>query len=333
MNKKIIQPIDAVVGINYVCNSRCKMCDIWKNKSFPEIPAEEYRKLPETLKYINISGGEPFLRKDIVKVIKVIRETCPKAKMVISTNGFMPALVESQMKKILEIDPDIGVAISIDGVGEMHEQIRRIPDAYNKSIDTLERLKKLGMKNLRFGFTIMSENLEHFSRVYDDAISRGVQFTHSFAQSSENYFGGIQNENKIDTEKLKKEYQYIIFKELKSWNIKRWLRAYFSFSLFKFITSKKQALGNDPGNRFFYIASNGIVFPSVVDNFPMGNIEDFNSWDELWSGGAAEKARKDVEERGQPAWMICTARTAMKKYPLKVGFWILKNKFRKSINL
>ncbi|MEK7644081.1 MAG: radical SAM protein [Patescibacteria group bacterium] len=327
MQKKIQNPIDCVIGINYICNSKCIMCDIWQNKSYPEIPAEEYRKLPPSLRDINISGGETFLRRDIVEVIRIVRATCPRARIVISTNGFMPEFIESQMKKILAIDPNIGVAVSLDGVGEMHETIRRFPDAYNKSINTLERLKKLGMTNLRLAFTIVRENVTHFSKVYDEARKRGVQFTHSFAQGSDIYFGGSHYDNHPDAAELKKQYEYIISQELKSWNLKRWARAFYAFSMYKFITNKKQELSNDPGSKFFFLTSDGIVYPSVVHGYPMGKITEVVDWGDLWQSAEARAAREKVRTVGVPAWMICTSRTAIKSHPFSVGMWIMKNKF------
>lgn len=324
---QVPQPIDCVIGINYVCNSRCVMCDIWKVKSFPEIPPEEYLKLPKSLQDINISGGETFLRRDIVDVIKAVHTTCPKARMVISTNGFMPAFIEQQMKKILEVNPDIGVAVSLDGVGDKHEEVRRIPQAYKKSTETIERLQSLGMTNLRFGFTIIPENVDHFGKVYDDAMRRGIQFTHSFAQSSDNYFGGAKVMNDPDLRVLKTQYEHIISSELKSWNLKRWARAFYAYSLYRFINEKKQYLNNDPGTKFFFLASDGVMYPSVVHNYSMGKIQDFNNWNDLWQGEQANVAREKVVKEGHPAWMICTARAAIKSHPIQVGSWILKNKF------
>lgn len=303
------------------------MCDIWKIKSFPEIPPEEYLKLPATLRDVNISGGETFLRRDIADVIAAVKTAAPKARLVISTNGFMPAFIEQQMKKILVVDPTIGVAVSLDGVGDMHEKVRRIPEAYKKSTETIERLQALGMKNLRFGFTIIPENVTHFSKVYDDAMKRGIQFTHSFAQSSDNYFGGIHFANDPDLRELEHQYRYIIEHELQSWNLKRWARAFYAYSLYRFITEKKQVLNNDPGTRFFFLASDGVIYPSVVHNYPMGNLKNAMTWNELWYGSIANEAREKVTHEGKPAWMICTARTAIKKHPFQVAGWTLKNKF------
>jgi Fe-coproporphyrin III synthase len=328
MHKKINPPIDCVLGITYNCNSRCTMCDIWKIKNFPELAVSEYAKLPKTLRDINISGGEPFLRKDIPDIIEVVTKRCPKARIVISTNGFTPALIESQMKKILAIKPDIGIAVSVDGYGKMHEKIRGIPNAWEKDMETIERLQKLGMKNLRLAFTIQPENVQDFRKVYDESRKRGIQFTHAFAQSSEHYFGGASIDNTPDMKKLKKQYLYVMNSELKTWNIKRWVRAFFAHGLYTFSVEKKQVLNNDPGTKFFYLDPRGVVYPSVVHNFSMGNIQNNKTFDTLWNSEKAEEARHLVQTIGQPSWMICTARTAIRKNPTKVACWIAKNKIR-----
>ncbi|HAT03350.1 MAG TPA: hypothetical protein DCS29_01045 [Candidatus Magasanikbacteria bacterium] len=327
MSSKVQLPIDCVLGITYNCNARCVMCDIWKIKEFPELPVEEYKKLPPTLRDINISGGEPFLRKDIADIIATAQKAAPKARMVISTNGFMPAFIEKQMKDVLKVKPDIGVAVSVDGYGDMHEKIRRIPQAWDKVTETIERLQKLGMKNLRMAFTILPQNIQDFGRVYDETQKRGIQFTHAFAQTSEHYFGGANNDdNKPDLNELKKQYLHIINSELSSWHPKKWVRAFFSHGLYKFSIEKKQVLNNDPGTKFFYLDPRGVVYPSVVHNYPMGNIQNYGTWDDLWYGPRADDAREKVRTIGRPAWMICTARTAIKKNPHKVACWIVKNK-------
>jgi len=169
------------------------MCDIWKIKDSPELNPAEFLKLPVSLRDINLSGGEPFLRKDILEIVQNINVAVPKARLVISSNGFATDLILKKMKEILEIMPQIGVAISIDGIGEMHNEIRGIPGGFDRAIATVKGLKEMGMTNLRLAFTVMEKNVNHFSKVYDLSRELGVEFTHSFAQSSEFYFGGKQN--------------------------------------------------------------------------------------------------------------------------------------------
>lgn len=344
-------PIDCVLAITYNCNARCVMCDIWKIKGFPELPVAEFAKLPSTLRDINISGGEPFLRQDLPEIVAVVAKACPKARIVISTNAFLTDLVIKQMKKILKIKPDIGVAISIDGIDEMHDEMRGIPEGFRKDMETLRQLKELGMTNLRLGFTITERNVKHLKRVYDLTRQMNIQFTHSFAQSSEFYFGGKTNtdfqglsdesltegmalatedSNRVSgmlREILREQYAYIIKSELRGWNLKRWARAYFAFGMYNFISSHNPVMSNAPGRDFFFLDPNGVIFPSVVHNFRMENIRSINSVADFWCSDTAEKVRRQVDNSKVPVWMICTARTAIKKHPLRVLAWIIKNKF------
>jgi len=326
MNKKTNLPIDCVLALTYNCNARCEMCDIWKIKNSPELSLEDLAKLPDSLRDVNLSGGEAFLRRDLDQVVATVKKACPKARLVISSNGFLPPIMDKMMDKILKIAPNIGVAISIDGMGEMHDKMRGIPGGFERCMDTIRILKSKGMTNLRLAFTITEQNVEHFSKVYDLSRELGVEFTHSFAQSSEFYFGGKQNINNPPKEVLARQYEYIINKELKSFGIKRWLRAFFAAGMFSFITSKNPVLDNAPGRDFFFLDPTGDIYPSVVHNMIIGNIRRLEDFKTFWQSADTEKRRIKVDALKVPVWMICTARTALYNHPLKVGFWVLKNK-------
>ena len=72
-------PVFLTINVNDLCNSRCRICNIWKND--PEKKVKEQLKLWEferifknygNLYWVTITGGEPFLRKDLVEVVKTI---------------------------------------------------------------------------------------------------------------------------------------------------------------------------------------------------------------------------------------------------------------------
>lgn len=324
---KIRKPIDAVVAVTYACNSRCVMCDIWKMEAKKPLEAKEYLKLPSSLKYLNISGGEPFLRPDIVDVVKNMRKACPKAQLIFSSNGLVPELVVEKMKEIQKFYPKIGIGISMDGIGKMHDKIRGIDGAYNKAIKTIKDLQKIGIKNIRLAFTVSTINVDHLAKTYNLAEKLGVEFTMAFAQSSDFYFGGKQNFENPDEEILKQEFDHVIKNEIKKIKPKRWLRAYFTEGLYNFATTDKQPLPAYAGQDFFYLDPFGKIYPSVVHNHIMGDITK-NSFDKIWHSKKADTIREKVKKEEKQVWMICTARTAIRKHPIKVGKWIAKKKIK-----
>lgn len=68
---RIPRPTDASIILTYRCPMRCVMCNIWKNptKRTEELKAEDLRSLPQ-LKFINLTGGEPFIREDLPEIVE-----------------------------------------------------------------------------------------------------------------------------------------------------------------------------------------------------------------------------------------------------------------------
>jgi MoaA/NifB/PqqE/SkfB family radical SAM enzyme len=320
-------PTDAVFAITYKCNSRCVMCDIWRIREHHDVPAEVYLKVPKTLRNVNISGGEPFLNPDIVHIIRNIKHVCPRAKLIISSNGFLPEMIAKKAQAILRIDPNIGVAISIDGMEEMQEKIRGIPGGFQKNLETLRLLKSINVRHLRIAFTVTSQNIDHFSQVYELSRKLNVEFTCAIAQSSDFYFGGKQNPRVSYLDFLEREFDFVMRRELRSWSLKRHARAYFIEGLKRFARNGNSVLPSEAGFEHFFMDPKGDVYPSVVHNRILGNLFEQN-FEDLWYSKEAEAAREYVKRGEKAVWMICTARSAIKKHPFKAFFWWLTAQWR-----
>ena len=71
--ENIPHPTDASIILTYRCPMKCKMCNIWFNptKKDDEIKAADLRTLPR-LKFINLTGGEPFVRDDLAEIVNLL---------------------------------------------------------------------------------------------------------------------------------------------------------------------------------------------------------------------------------------------------------------------
>ena len=99
------------VIITYRCNAHCNMCDCFRDPTKPEeeITLDVIKKLPE-MAFTNITGGEPFIRKDISDIV---RELYKKSdRIVVSTNGYFTDRIIALCKEF----PKIGIRISIEGL-------------------------------------------------------------------------------------------------------------------------------------------------------------------------------------------------------------------------
>lgn len=322
--------VDAVITITYQCNSRCIMCNIWQYKGPAPLAAEEYLKLPSNLRSVNISGGEATLRSDMAQVMANIKKVAPHTYFKISHNGFAPQLFKKRMVEVLEhIDKkDIGVVVSIDGLEEMQEKVRRIPNGFKKNMETIDICRELGIDDITIAFTAGDYNIHQLMDMYKLSRKLKTQFTVAALHNSDHYFQITTN--KIDElGKFRDEFMKLVTAELRSWHPKRWVRAFFAYGLIYYLLRNERILPNYAGKKAFFLDPNGYVYPADVSPKPMGNIKDFNSFQEMLD---TDEAKHSVALEGQAThWMICTARTAIQTHPLRVIGWVLANKFKKNI--
>lgn len=324
-------PREATLAITYRCNSRCVMCNIWQCDSGEELGPEEYRKLPGTLRTINVTGGEPFLRKDIEEILTVLHKVSPKCRIVISSNGVLTDRILDAVSQIRKIHKRIGLGISIDGIGDMHDSIRGQKGTYSKALETVKGLKALGITDLRLGMTIMDQNSKQLLDVYRLSQSLGVEFTTTVAHNSAIYFQKSDNAPKV-TEGLSRDIRELERRHLRSLAVKNWVRAYHLEGL---VDSKVRSSGRRrcaAGQDFFFMNPAGDVYPCIVLDEPMGNIKDFSTFRDLYEGKRAAEVRARAASCAKDCWMVCNIRTLFVSHPGAPILWILKNKPRAHVS-
>ena len=326
--KKFI-PKDATVAVTYKCNSRCQMCNIWQIKEPNELPAAWFANLNPELRYINLTGGEPFLHADLPGIVKEIKRSAPRAQIIISSNGLATDLIVSTMEKILAINPGVGVRISLDGRQATHDKIRGIPGIYDHASETVKRLKGIGVKNLGLSFTIQDDNRDDLLYVYDLSRELGVELAMALVQNSEIYFSKDSNRIAAVAEVASRMDQ-VIARELSGPNPKHWLRAFYDYGLKKYLTEGKRLLPSGAGLDSLFIDPAGSIYPSNLIDLPMGNLRS-GKLGAIWNSEQAEAARVRIKnENITESWIICTIRGQMKRHAPKVLWWVIRNKVLKN---
>ncbi len=321
-------PTHAIVAITLNCNARCVMCNIWKNKMVEELKPEEFLKLPPYLKDINVTGGEPFLRRDFPEVIKNIKKAAPKARLVVNTNGFLWRKIKEDIPHVLKIDPKIAIRLSIDGIGEAHNKIRGIPDGYNLIMKSLQHLRDAGVKDLGVSFTLMDRNIEELPKMQQFCFDNKLQFSLTIATNSPIYFGddkaNLRPQNKqqlTDTleEAAKRHYEQLGPKE--------YMRGWFVNKMLAYALTGKRALLCDAGQGFFYMDSHGSVYTCNVKPWIMGSIRN-KPIQEILDNQIHWDKVKDCHD----CWMICTAKSMMNKRLFRVALESFGGKLATSLN-
>lgn len=154
-------PFNLTFSITNMCQSRCRTCRIWElykknpEKRDEELTVHEIEKIFRSMGDIpifNLSGGEPFLRSDIVALIDLACKYLKPAIIHIPTNALSMETAEKKTKEILEViakrDPSIQLTVkpSLDHMDERHDDIRGVPGNFKKVMELFKRLKDIQKK-------------------------------------------------------------------------------------------------------------------------------------------------------------------------------------------
>jgi len=179
-------PINLTYSITNACHSRCKSCDIYmvyrKDRALfrSELTIDEVEKIFRSIGqvfFLNISGGEPFLRRDIADIIEAgLRHLRPRV-IHIPTNAISPDLIRARLGEVLErvrrIAPGTPITVkpSLDGYGALHDEVRGVPGNFALVERTMEVLRELKRDhpNLKIGLgTVVSTlNIHGLGEVFD----------------------------------------------------------------------------------------------------------------------------------------------------------------------
>ncbi|NLG03645.1 MAG: radical SAM protein [Clostridia bacterium] len=306
--------------ITYRCNAKCNMCDCFRDPTRPEeeMGLDIIRKLPE-MAFTNITGGETFIRKDLPDIVRELYKKTDR--IVISTNGYFTDRIIDLCKEF----PKVGIRISIEGLQETNDQIRGIPDGFNRGYSTLQKLVEMGHPDVGFGMTVQDMNCQDLVPLYELANDLNMEFATATLHNS---FYFRKTTNKIDDKKkVAESFEELINLLLKSKSPKKWARAYFNHGLINYIYDQPRLLPCDMGSNAFFVDPFGDVIPcnGMTVKQSMGNLHE-KSFDEIWNSEQAMKVRQCVKNCDKNCWMIGSVSPAMKQRIWVPGWWIVKHK-------
>lgn len=299
------------------------MCNTWMHPSAveDELDVKYYERYPN-VKFLNITGGEPFLREELADIVKIVK---PKAERIcISTNGYYTDRVVALAEK----NKDLGFRISLEGLPAANDELRGIKDGFDHGLRTLLQLRRMGVKDIGFGITVSDRNAKDLLELYELAKGLNLEFA---TAAVHNGFYFHKDDNCIN----KKEEASACFQELirelfKTKRPKNWFRAYFNHGLINYVNGGKRLLPCEMGSDIFMMDPFGDIYPCNVLPESMGNIKDA-SFEKIWNSPRAEEVRKMARSCGKNCWMIGSVSPAMKwRFGLpkpKIIKWVLKNKW------
>ena len=286
-------PKVVILPITNRCNAKCVMCNIWKKDNSQELTLEHYNKIfmdeiiKNNVESVNITGGEPTLRKELLRIIDIIVDNCEKLKSItINTNGFIPYSYKKVLDYIIQKDSNIEFYFyfSLDGVLEHHDKIRGVKGFFErleKTLDVFEEYKEKCDVSVGFNFTITPYSCDNMIEANEYAKKRGLTIDYTLSMPSETYFDNADNNDLwsySNEQKIKIKNNLLSF--LKE-NTLSYNRAYYR-NLIKMIDGGTRRIGCIFKENGMFITAEGNVYKCWSDSQKLGNVKEetvSNMWE------------------------------------------------------
>src|SRR3954451_23779629 len=157
-------PVNITVSVSYHCNSRCKTCNVWLLPN-DDLVLDEWERvfgsLGDAPYWFTFSGGEPTLREDLPAMVESAYRNCRPGIINIPTNGIQDRVIPGRIEQVLSAAPksEVIINLSLDAVGEKHDDIRGVKNNWPRAMSTYRQLKELqrDYSNLTLGIhTVIS---------------------------------------------------------------------------------------------------------------------------------------------------------------------------------
>jgi len=207
-----IRPTVLIYNCTWVCDAKCEMCSNWKfgdrksDMTLAQLEPAMAHPFWGAVENLNISGGEPTTRNDLPEMVELFHRHLPRLRKIgINTTGLTPHRAIRLLTPIVESCADKGVLLSIrvslDGIGDIHNQVRQVKHGFDKACRTIEAMQALAKRhdNFQFGLaaTLFASNMEDGENILAWARTKGLDVVFNMLRFTDAMLHNKELEEKI----------------------------------------------------------------------------------------------------------------------------------------
>ncbi len=295
-----------VLFINSICNMKCKHCFYWTslNKK-DDLTKDEIFELSRSLgkiENLNLSGGEPFLRKEFAEICRqFIRENGVR-QIYVPTNGyFTDKMVEQISSTLEEKELDLFVVeISLDGMPEFHDEFRVAKNSFTKAMESYDALVELQKSDPRLHIhsisTATDQNMDEIKKLTTYLFERCPKMEH-------HNLAIIRGDRKDPSlqgpilDQYQKLYDYIqrLWSSRETGRYGSIVEPMLQHTKVETIRQGRQVVPCTAGKLSMVVYANGDVGVCEIHK-PIGNLRDKSFW-EIWKSAEANKLRQSINNK------------------------------------
>lgn len=152
-------PLSVQIDLTYRCNEHCEHCYL-DHDDHGELRTDEVKKILDDLAragvfFLTLSGGEPFLRRDLFEILGHARSLSFNIKL--KTNAVLIRAADARRLHDLGVEQ---VQISVYSTRpEVHDGITKLPGSFVRTLAGIQRLREAGLK-VTLANVLMTSNVQ-----------------------------------------------------------------------------------------------------------------------------------------------------------------------------
>lgn len=295
-----------IIFVNSVCNLRCGHCFYWRNlNQKDDLTYSEFRKLSLELgpfENLNLSGGEPFLHKDLAKICKLFIRNNKIKLLYIPTNGYFTNSTEKHIETLLKEKSlqYLVCEISLDGMPEFHDHFRGKTGCFEKAMNTYQMLARLQKKDSR----LRIHSISTATKGNLDELKALTKYLHDHCPAMDHHniaiIRGDRKNRSLERPELNRYldlYRYAsnIWKDRQEGRFGAIVDPMLQWAKAVTIQRQDQVVPCTAGNMTGVVYANGDV--SLCESHPpIGNLRK-NSFFEIWNSSKASRQRAQIRSK------------------------------------
>ena len=321
---RLRHPYKLNFAITYRCQSRCQACSIWQQKPGKELTLDEiteFAKKNNYFKWVGLTGGEPFMRSDIVEIVEAFRRYSKGLYLVaMPTNSLSDGeMIARKVEQMLESGvPRVIMTLSLDGHRELHDKLRGVSGNFDKVMSLARQLRETqknysGLSFL-FGYTMSKFNQGALEQTYKAVSSELEGITYNdfhvnIGQVSSIYYNNANTDMRADNAAMADELYQFIRKRKAGIGPVQMIESAYLKRLVKYVRTGRPPMRSRSLDASLFLSSVGEVYPSIMWDRKMGNVRDTGyDLEPIWTSKAADDVRSLIKDGKEPAcWTACEA--------------------------
>lgn len=304
--EKLPSPPFLVLFINSLCNMKCDHCFYWRSlNGKDDLTKDELFELSRSLgkiENLNLSGGEPFLRKEFAEICRQFIQHNGVKQIYVPSNGFFTDRTVKQVTETLK-EPGLDlfvVELSLDGMPKFHDEFRVARNAFKKAMETYDALIEIQEKDPR----LRVHSISTATDVNMDEIKKLTTYLYERCPKMDHHNLAIIRGDRKDPslqgpslQQYEDLYEYIkqLWAPRERGRYGALVEPMLQWAKVKTIKEDDQVIPCRAGQLSAVVYANGDVGVCEIHE-PLGNLRKNSFW-EIWSSAHAEELRGCVSRK------------------------------------